>query len=114
MKFVLLLKCETRPTEAAVGLYQGPKCVWFCSFSTACAYSLYRKLSLPGELKRDKVFTWQKVVLPPGVTLPCKASNPAPRSPFPQRQLCDFSCKRVSAIYKEMCLKSSRPGSLEG
>ena len=40
------------------------------------------------------------------VTLP-------PASPFPETT-CNFSCKPVSAIYKEMCLKSSRPGSLGG
>ena len=32
--------------------------------------------------------------------------------PCPPSQLCDFSCKRFTAIYKEMYEKFSRPGWL--
>ena len=41
-----------------------------------------------------------------------KASNPPPRVTLAPSQLCDFSCKRLAAIYKEMYEKLSRPGLL--
>ena len=64
--------------------------LWFgicCRFKNnkVCTYWLYLKLAFPGKSKRDKVFTWQKVVSPPSVTLPCKVSNPNPRVTLPPK-----------------------------
>ena len=65
-----------------------------------------------GETTIVKVFTWKKVGPPPRVTLPSKRVTLHPELPCPPSQLCDFSCKRFAAIYKEMYEKFSRPGWL--
>ena len=66
--------------------------------------SICPDLSLVGETTIAKVFTWN----PPQGHPTFKASNPPPRVTLPQ--LCDFSCKRFAAIYKEMYEKLSHPG----
>ena len=66
-------------------------------------------LSLVGETTIGK---GKNVGPPPRVTLPSKRVTLRPGLPCPPSQLCDFSCKRFAAIYKEMYEKLSRPGWL--
>ena len=63
-------------------------------------------LSLVGEAKiSQSVYMEKNIGSPPRVTLSLK-------SPCPPSQLCDFSCKRFAAIYKEIYETFSRPGWL--
>ena len=62
MKLVLLLKCETPPTEAAVCLYYEPECVWFSPFSAAFSLIAIKEAALVLNLNQPY---WQDFVFAP-------------------------------------------------
>ena len=64
----------------------------------------YKVTEMPEKIAWRNCLNMEKVGPPPRVTLPSKRVPPS--------QLCDFSCKRFAAIYKEMYEKLSRPGWL--
>ena len=65
--------------------------------------------ALVGEAQTAKVFIWKQIWLALQGHPTFKASDPPPWVTLPPSQLFDFSCKRLTAIYKEMNEKFSRP-----
>ncbi len=114
--WLLFQKSETlnhRPTPFFGLIYRRLRFQFTCNFVFAdcsvCACSVCVNLSLVGEAKITKLFIWQKVGSLPRVTLSSKRVTIHPRLPCPPSQLCNFSCKRFAAIYKETYEKLSRP-----